>query len=100
MQRFLADPDVETVDFDGCDFGMQDKDGMPIRKQWKVATTSKELIKHEKGYLHARIEDRLPRQLHSTQVQCARLSLEHGTQTARSRRSRAQCRSKLAYLAR
>ena len=64
MQRFLADPDVETVDFDGCDFGMQDKDGMPIRKQWKVATTSKELIdelsgrkcKHEKGYLHARIE--------------------------------------------
>ena len=64
MQRFLADPDVETVDFDGCDFGMQDKDGVPIRKQWKVATTSKELIdklsgqkcKHEKGYLHARIE--------------------------------------------
>ena len=64
MQRFLADPDVETVDFDGCDFGMQDKGGMPIRKQWKVATTSKELIdelsgrkcKHEKGYLHARIE--------------------------------------------
>ena len=62
--RFLADPDVETVDFDGCDFGMQDKDGVPIRKQWKVATTSKELIeelsgrkcKHEKGYLHARIE--------------------------------------------
>ena len=64
MQRFLADPDVETVDFDGCDFGMQDKDGVPIRKQWKVATTSKELIdelsgrkcKHEKGYLRARIE--------------------------------------------
>ena len=64
MQKFLADPDVETVDFDGCDFGMQDKDGVPIRKQWKVATTSKELIdelsgrkcKHEKGYLHARIE--------------------------------------------
>ena len=60
MQRFLADPDVETVDFDGCDFGMQDKDGVPIRKQWKVATTSKQLIdelsgrkcKHEKGYLH------------------------------------------------
>ena len=59
-----ADPDVETVDFDGCDFGMQDKDGVPIRKQWKVATTSKELIeelsgrkcKHEKGRLHARIE--------------------------------------------
>ena len=64
MQRFLADPDVETVDFDGCDFGMQGKDGVPIRKQWKVATTSKELIdelsgrkcKHEKGYVHARIE--------------------------------------------
>ena len=64
MQRFLADPDVETVDFDGCDFGMQDKDGAPIRKQWKAATTSTELInelsgrkcKHEKGYLHARIE--------------------------------------------
>ena len=56
-QKFLAD--VETVDFDGCDFGMQDKD-----EQWKVATTSKELIqklsgrksKREKGYLHARIE--------------------------------------------
>ena len=63
-QRLLADPDVEIVDFDGCDFGMQDKDGVPIRKQWKVATTSKELIeelsgrkcKHEKGYLHAHIE--------------------------------------------
>ena len=64
MQKFLADPDVETVDIDGCDFGMQDKVGVPIRKQWRIATTSKELIeklsgrkcKHEKGYLHARIE--------------------------------------------
>ena len=42
----------------------EDKDGVPIRKQWKVATTSEELIeelsgrkcKREKGHLHARIE--------------------------------------------
>ena len=43
MRKFLADPDVETVDFDGCEFRIKDKNGVPIRKQWRVATTSKEL---------------------------------------------------------
>ena len=103
MQRFLADPDVETVDFDGCDFGLQDKDGMPIRKQWKVATTPRSsLMSCQVGsastrrdtFMHA-LRDRLPRQLPSIQVKCARLSLGRGIQMARSRRSRVQCRLKL-----
>ena len=40
MQRFLADPDVETVDFDGCDFGKKVASAMPVEvdpveQRWK-----------------------------------------------------------------
>ena len=67
MQKFLADPDVETVDFDGCDFGMQDKNGFPIRKQWRVATTSKEKIEElsDRTCKHELILDHFPPPLHT-----------------------------------
>ena len=63
MKRFLNDPEIATVDIDGCSFGMKDKDGTPIRKQWKIATSSPELVaalakrtcQHERHFNHARI---------------------------------------------
>ena len=33
MRRLLDDPDIKCVDVDGCDFGMQTSNGVPIRKQ-------------------------------------------------------------------
>ena len=35
MKKFLDDPEILTVNIDGCDFGMKDKNGAPIRKQWR-----------------------------------------------------------------
>ena len=43
MRRLLDDPDIKCVDVDGCDFGMQTSDGVPIRKQWRIATSCPEL---------------------------------------------------------
>ena len=40
MKKFLDDPEILTVNIDGCDFGMKDKNGTPIRKQWRIATNS------------------------------------------------------------
>ena len=67
MRRLLDDPDIKCVDVDGCDFGMQTSDGVPIRKQWRIATSCPELpnelrgrtCSHETGYPHARIEGSL-----------------------------------------
>ena len=67
MRRLLDDPDIKCVDVDGCDFGMQTSDGVPIRKQWRIATSCSELANelrgrtcsHEAGYPHARIEGSL-----------------------------------------
>ena len=67
MKRFLDDPEILTVNIDGCDFGMKDKNGTPIRKQWRIATNSSDLAAalsgrtchHEKGFARARIEGSL-----------------------------------------
>ena len=67
MKKFLDDPEILTVNIDGCDFGMKDKNGTPIRKQWRIATNSSDLAAelggrtchHEKGFAHARIEGSL-----------------------------------------
>ena len=67
MRRLIDDPDIRCVDVDGCDFGMQTSDGVPIRKQWRIATSCPELANelrgrtcsHETGYPHARIEGSL-----------------------------------------
>ena len=67
MKKFLDDPEILTVNIDGCDFGMKDKNGAPIRKQWRIATNSPDLAAalggrtchHEKGFVHARIEGSL-----------------------------------------
>ena len=67
MRRRIDDPDIRCVDVDGCDFGMQTSDGVPIRKQWRIATSCPELANelrgrtcsHEIGYPHARIEGSL-----------------------------------------
>ena len=67
MKKFLDDPEILTVNIDGCDFGMKDKNGTPIRKQWRIATNSPDLAAalggrtchHGKGFAHARIEGSL-----------------------------------------
>ena len=67
MKKFLDDPEILTVNIDGCDFGMKDKNGTPIRKQWRIATNSPNLAAalggrtchHEKGFARARIEGSL-----------------------------------------
>ena len=49
MRRLLDDPDIRCVDVDGCDFGMQTSDGVPIRKQWRIATSCPELANELRG---------------------------------------------------
>ena len=39
----VNDPEILTVIVDGCDFGMKDKNGTPIRNQWRIATNSPDL---------------------------------------------------------
>ena len=64
---FLDDPEVRCVSIDGCAFGMTDGKGNPIKKQWRIATTSPELAvelqrylrRHSKGFKHSRIEGAL-----------------------------------------
>ena len=61
MRRLLDDPDIKCVDVDGCDFGMQTSDGVPIRKQWpEIANELRgRTCSHQTGYPHARIEGSL-----------------------------------------
>ena len=42
--------DLMLVDFDGCALGMKTKDGRPILKRWRIATSSKPLIDHLSGF--------------------------------------------------
>ena len=36
MKKFLDDPEILTVNIDGCDFGMKDKNGTPIQNRHEL----------------------------------------------------------------
>ena len=87
MKRFLDDPEILTVNIDGCDFGMKDKNGTPIRKQWKIATNSPDLAAalggrachHEKGLRAPGLRDPSLRLRRSIRNRCVRQLSSPGT---------------------
>lgn len=41
---FEAHPEFQEVNFDGCAFGLRSKSGKPIKKPWRVLSSSKRII--------------------------------------------------------
>ena len=66
-----------SVDFDGCRFGVVDDRGQPIKKPWRLMTTSPEIVEAFKGIFckhkpaEARLGVRLENALDSTHRPCA-----------------------------
>ena len=53
VQEFFKDSRFRAVDFDGCRLGVVDKRGLPIKKPWRLMTTSSDMVEAFKG-LHCR----------------------------------------------
>ena len=49
MQEFFKDSRFKAVDFDGCRLGVVDNKGLPIKKPWRLMTTSPEMVEAFKG---------------------------------------------------
>ena len=45
VKEFFQDSRFKAVDFDGCRLGVVGKKGLPVRKPWRLMTTSDEIVK-------------------------------------------------------
>ena len=44
MQGFFKDPRFKVVDFDGCMLGVSASGGQPVKKPWRLMTTSNAIV--------------------------------------------------------
>ena len=44
ITKFIERFKLLTVDFDGCSLGLKSKKGNPIKKPWRIVTTSQKLV--------------------------------------------------------
>ena len=44
LQKFIERFKLMTVHFDGCAFGLKSKKGNPIKKPWRIVTSSQTLV--------------------------------------------------------
>ena len=49
VKRFFNDPRFKVVDFDGCRLGVCNDKGEPVKKPWRIMTTSDEVVKSFTG---------------------------------------------------
>ena len=49
VQDFFQDSRFMSLEFDGCRFGVCDDKGQPLKKPWRLMTTSKDMVEAFKG---------------------------------------------------
>ena len=49
VMDFFRDSRFMSVDFDGCRFGVRDEKGRPLKKPWRLMTTSNDIVEAFKG---------------------------------------------------